>query len=419
MTIWRRDPDVDPSAAGMDAAVLDEMARTFVEETERGALFAGAQMAVYRGGRRVLDIGGGIARVSTGVPVTPETLFVIFSSTKGLVALAMWMLHERGAFDFDEPVVKYWPSFASVVPEKAQVTIRHVMSHRAGFPIGPAWLTPRYWGDREAIRRAMEELPLRWPPGEKNGYHALNFGWMVNELIQRLDPQGRDTGQFLADEVFRPLGIADIYVGLPDDAALEERVAWVYQPEVVATAAEATGVVTADAEAESAESERDDIVEAVVPPEREEQEYTTPELRNPFNRPEVHRMVIPAGGGIATARALAHVYAALALGGELDGVRVVSRGSLEAAIVPTTAPGEVDRVLQLPVRWGTGWHIGGLGVGSHRRCFGHGGAGGQIGFADLDRGLAFAFVTTGQLRPAEFTRWRTDLQSMAFRACQS
>ena len=107
---------------------------------EKGELFHGAQLAVYRRGVRVLEAGGGLARVRTRVPVTPETLFVMFSATKGLAGLAMLMLYERGAFHYDEPVVKYWPEFASVVPEKRQVTIRHVMSHRAGFPLGPRWL---------------------------------------------------------------------------------------------------------------------------------------------------------------------------------------------------------------------------------------------------------------------------------------
>lgn len=413
MTVWRQEPEVSPADVGMDADVVEEMAARFAEATERGELYSGAQMAVYRGGRLVLDTGGGVARVRTGAAVSPETMFVIFSSTKGMAALAMWMLHERGVFDFDEPVVKYWPSFASEVPEKAAVTIRHLMGHRGGFPNGPDWLTARFWGNTEAIRRAMEEVPLSWTPGEYNGYHALNFGWMVNEIVMRTDPSGRHTGQFLADEAFGPLGIADAYVGLPADAALEERVAWVERPAETFSVGLATGVTSSDvpvaAGATAAPSPR------TRPDDRH---LATPELSDPFNRPAVHQAVIPAGGGISTARALAKMYAALALGGELDGVRVIKAESLEQAIVPTNAPGEVDRVIQQPMRWGTGWHIGGLGTGSSARTFGHGGMGGQMGFADLDRGLAFGFTTTGQLKPVEYTEWRTELQSLAFKACK-
>ena len=236
MAVWRSEPEAAPESVGMDPAVLDALVAEFEKTVEKGELFHGAQLAVYRRGVRVLEAGGGLARVRTRVPVTPESLFVIFSATKGLAGLAMLMLYERGAFHYDEPVVKYWPEFASAVPEKRQVTIRHVMSHRAGFPLGPRWLNVDHWGDREAIRRAMIEIPLRFTPGEKNAYHAMNYGHMMNELISRID--GRDCGQFLREEVFAPLGLRDLYVGLPDDAALEARVAWCYH-EIVLNAARA------------------------------------------------------------------------------------------------------------------------------------------------------------------------------------
>jgi CubicO group peptidase (beta-lactamase class C family) len=409
MAIWRQAPEVEPAEVGMDGGIVEEMADRFSEATDRGELFSGAQMAVYRDGRLVLDIGGGTARERTGVPVTPDTMFVIFSSTKGMAALAMWMLHERGAFDFDDPVVKYWPSFASHAPEKAHVTIRHIMGHRGGFPNGPEWFTARWWGNREALVRAMEEVPLVWKPGEFNGYHALNFGWMVNELCIRTDARGRDIGQFLRDEVFSPLGIEDSYVGLPDDSALEERVAWVEEPEQPMTVAQATGVSTS-----SAPLAADRVFRS---PQIDDRHRETPELSIPWNRPSVHRAVIPAGGGISTARDLAKMYAALALGGEMDGVPVVQRESLEHAIVPTTSPGEIDKTLGMPMRWGTGWHVGSAAEGASMRTFGHGGRGGQIGWADLDRRLAFGFTTTGQLKAEEYQQWLLVLQSLVFRAC--
>jgi CubicO group peptidase (beta-lactamase class C family) len=409
MAVWRQEPEVDPAEVGVNGAVLDHMAERFSEATERGELFSGAQMAVYRNGRLVLDVGGGVARGRTGVPVNPDTMFVIFSSTKGMAALAMWLLHERGAFDFDDPVVKYWPSFASQIPEKSQVTIRHIMGHRGGFPNGPEWFTARWWGNREALVRAMEEVPLVWRPGEANGYHALNFGWMLNEICMRTDAQGRDIGRLLRDEAFGPLGIADAYVGLPDDPALEDRVAWVEEPEQPLGVAAATGVGTSPAPLPADQAFRS--------PMMDDRHRATPELSIPWNRPSVHRAVVPAGGGISTARALAKMYAALALGGELDGVRIVRRESLEQAIVPTNAPGEIDRTIGQPMRWGTGWHVGSAAEGATMRTFGHGGRGGQMGWADLDRGLAFGFTTTGQLKAEEYQNWLLGLQSLAFAAC--
>jgi CubicO group peptidase (beta-lactamase class C family) len=409
--VWRSEPEAAPESVGMDPAVLDALVAEFEKTVEKGELFHGAQLAVYRRGVRVLEAGGGLARVRTRVPVGPESLFVIFSATKGLAGLAMLMLYERGKFHYDEPVVKYWPEFASAVPEKRQVTIRQVMSHRAGFPLGPRWLNVDHWGDREAIRRAMIEIPLRFTPGEKNAYHAMNYGHMINELCSRID--GRDCGLFLREEVFEPLGLRDLYVGLPDDAELEARVAWCYH-EIVLNAARATGVVGPQADAGTATAlDAPELTEKRPVPVR----YAdTPELAHDFNRPETHRAVLPAAGGIAAARDLAAVYAVLAQGGSGRGVSLVSADGLAQVTAPTNRPGDVDGTIGFPLRWGLGFHMGTHGRGSTMRTFGHGGAGGQIGFADPDRELAFAFVTNGELSP-EFVMWRYRLQGLAFSAC--
>lgn len=408
MPTWRREPAVEPGALGVDVGRLDGMAATLFDALTKGDLFHGAQLAVYRGGKLVLDAGGGTARVRTGEAVEPDTLFVIFSSTKGVAALVMLMLYERGKFHYDEPVAKYWPGFAERDSQKACVTIRHVMGHRGGFPNGPEWLTPRHWGDRDAIRRAMEEIPLRWTPGEANGYHPMNFGHMVNELIERID--GRDCGRFAREEIFEPLAIEDFHLGLPDDPALEDRVAWCYNKTGPRVTAEMTGVGGPGAAAGAAHSMEERFEPDPARPDE------IPELRHPFNRPEVHRAVLPAGGGIATARALARFYAPLALGGSLDGVRLVRKESLDHATTPTNRKGDVDRTITFPIRWGTGWHMGFYGKGSTLRTFGHMGAGGQVGFADPERGLAFAFVCNGQRKP-EVLAWQQALMSQAHAAC--
>jgi CubicO group peptidase (beta-lactamase class C family) len=424
MAIYRLDPEVDPGQVGVDAAVLDRIAASFSETLQAGRLCGGAQMAVYRDGKKVFDIGGGIARARRGETlseVTPETMFVLFSSTKGLAALAMLMLYERKKFHYDEPVIAYWPEFNRVVPEKASITIRQVMGHRSGLPTGPDWLTPRHWGDRAAIARAMEELPLAFPPGSKNAYHAMNFGHLVNELITRID--GRDCGQFLRDEVCQPLGVKDLYVGLPDDDALEQRVAWVVTSRSsAASAASATGVLDEQAlKAASEAGEREDDRAAAAAPAREpnvpERFKEHPERMHPMNRPEVHQAVLPAGAGIGSAADLARVYAALSLDGELDGVRLCYRQTLDHVTTATNRRGEVDGTIRTPIRWGTGFHMGAHGEGSTDRTFGHGGAGGQIAFADRDRRLAVAFVTSGALSP-KYMPWRFGLQSMAFEACK-
>src|SRR5215813_15468795 len=223
MAFYQLDPEVTPREVGMDKETLDRLASLFRSEVEAGKLFWGAQLAVFRRGRRVLDIGGGFARASDQRAVTPETMFVLYSSTKGLAALAMHMLHDRGLFEYDDPIGRYWPEFARTGKERA--TIAHLLGHRIGITTGPDWLTYKLWGDRKKCAQAMEELTPRWAPGEANGYHPLNYGFMINELMLRLD--GRDCGQFLRDEVCAPHGLNSLFVGLPESE--ERRVACVYE----------------------------------------------------------------------------------------------------------------------------------------------------------------------------------------------
>ena len=404
MHFYREDLEVDPAELGVDGAGLDALVDDFRATLEKGDLCGGSQVAVFRHGRCVLSAGGGWARERTQEPVTPETMFVLFSSTKGLAGLAMLMLYERKAFHYDEPVIKYWPEFASVVPEKASITIRHVMCHRGGFPIGPRSLKTEHWGDRGAIRQAMEEVRLRFTPGETNAYHPMNYGHVLNELMLRID--GRDCGTFLREEILGPLGVEDLYLGLPADPELEARVAWCTkdvsgEPDV----ARATGF-GADAEEAPAPVRR-------APPAR----YADiPEAWHEFNWPETWRAVLPASNAIGSARALGEVYSVLALGGRRGEVDLVSPEGLRYVTTPTNREGEVDGTVGFPMRWGLGFHMGMYGKGGTLRTFGHAGAGGQVGFADPDRELAFAFATSGELSP-KFNLWRFRLQSQAFAAC--
>jgi CubicO group peptidase (beta-lactamase class C family) len=256
----------------------------------------------------------------------------------------------------------------------------------------------------------MEEVPLSFTPGERNAYHAMNFGHVVNELIERID--GRDCGQLLRDEVFTPLGLSDIHAGLPEEATHETRVAWCYNELDISSPARATGVVVPGVEGNPGAPA---AARNLQRPSARHPE--TPELSHPLNRPEIHQAVLPAVGGIATARDLARIFSVLALGGAHEGVKLVSPDGLAAATAPTNREGEIDGTVGWPLRWSTGFHLGGHGDGSTLRTFGHGGAGGQEVFADPDRRLAFAFLTNGELSP-DFLLWRYRLQSMSFRACR-
>ena len=409
MAFYQLDTEIAPREAGMDGDVLKKLTDKFRAEVESRNLFWGAQLALYRRGKRVLDIGGGFARASNQKPVTPETMFVLYSSTKGLAALAMHMLHDRGLFNYDDLVARYWPEFAHNGKEHA--TMAHVLGHRVGITTGPEWLTYKLWGDRQKCAQAMEELTPRWTPGEANGYHPLNYGFMINELILRLD--GRDSGQFLRDEVFTPLGLNSVFVGLPETE--EERVACVYESpgddDSLTHMAKLMGF-TPDAEYVAFQRSlnfEEKVDKATAP---------FPEWENIFNRPEVHRIVLPAGGGIACARDMAKVYAMISLGASWEGKQYLSPETLQQSITPTNKQGDIDRSLRIPIIYGLGWMLGHIAQGATLRTFGHPGKGGQICLADLDRELSIAFLNTGQKDYAGFFQFSTELVALALESCQ-
>lgn len=408
MSFYQLEPEVTPQEVGMRADVVDKLTSVFRKEVEDQRLFWGAQLAVFRHGQKVVDIGGGLARASDQKPITPDSMFVLYSSTKGLAALCMHMLHDTGAFQYDDLMSKHWPEFGQ--NGKATATITHMLGHRIGNTIGPDWLTYRHWGDRQQCAKAMEEMVPRWTPGEANGYHPLNYGFMINEIMQRLD--GRDCGQFFQQEVAIPLGLSGLFIGLPESE--EERVACVYEaPADRASISQMAQLMGFTPDEEYFAFQRAIMFEEGLDPK----DLPFPEWNNIFNRPEVHRIVLPAGGGIGTARDIAKVYAMLAQGGAWEGKRFLSQATLDTSLTPTSPDGAIDRSLRIPIIYGQGWMLGHLARGASLRTFGHPGKGGQTCVADLDRGLSFAFLNTGQKDYAEFDQFSVELLSLALDAC--
>lgn len=344
---------IDRDAArdtGTDAAALEAVVELFASFLQNGT-HPGAQLTVRRGGRILLQAAGGTMRPGeSGPPVEQKTLFLIFSATKPLTALAIHMLAERGRLDLDAPVARYWPEFAQGGKERA--TIVHVLSHQAGLPTGPKWLTWEHWCDLDAVARAMAERRARWVPGEDVGYHPLNYGWVLGELVRRVD--GRTLGRFVADEIAGPLGLKDTFVGLPRERDAE-----------VAHHVDLSG----------------------------ESAFVTD-----FNRPEVHAVECGAATGISTTDDLTRFYTMLLRGGELDGARLVKPETVARA-TRVVVDNRRDRTLQIPARWALGFHLGGpssaFGRRSSPRAFGHSGHGSTTAWADPELDLAVAFFTNG------------------------
>ncbi len=357
------DSTVDRDAAlatRTDIASLEKVADLFAEQLQQ-ELHPGACLTVRRAGRIVLEASGGTMHPGEpGPEVSPETLFLIFSATKPLTATAIHLLIERGQLDLEARIAEYWPGFAQ--NGKDSVTLRHVLTHQGGFPFGPKWLTWEHWRTRDEIVRGMESRRPAWEPGTETGYHPLNFGWVLGELVHRVD--GRPLGQFLADEVFDPLGLANTWVGLP----LEHhgRVARLI-----------------------------DLSE-------------THEYIADFNRPEVHATACGAATGITTTRDLSHFYSMLVQGGEIDGVRILRPETVARATAVAVATPK-DHTLRVPVNWALGFHVGGnpspFGTKTSPVTFGHTGQGCTIGWGDPTRDLAVAYFTNGvQESVANFLR---------------
>jgi CubicO group peptidase (beta-lactamase class C family) len=335
----------------------------------------GVAVCIYKDGEPVVDAWGGEAE--PGRPWERDTCATVFSTTKGVTATCLHLLVERGKIGLDDPVVRHWPTFARKASgaSKERVTVRHLLSHQAGLPMCPHGVTRfEQTVDWDFMVREMEDLLPEWEPGTANGYHAINYGWLVGELIRRIS--GQRIGEFLRDEVAEPLGLEGVHIGLPD--ALHAKVAPLEPPP--------PGHHPADGPNQDLRDPTSLAFRTILRPEGDMVAF--------MNTRAARSAEFPASGGIATARGLARMYACLAHGGTLDGVRLLSPSTLAEATTSQVPEGRRDLVLGVPMRWALGFHKGGefTATGPNPNSFGHAGYGGSLAFADPDAGLGFAIV---------------------------
>jgi CubicO group peptidase (beta-lactamase class C family) len=310
-----------------------------------------AQLCVISGGTVVLDRAFGCR---------PDSLFFLFSASKPMVALLVHMLAERGELSLDDPVAAYWPEFGQ--SGKQSITIRQVLQHRSGLPVAQNMaadaLTMTSW--QTSVRR-LEQAKPAYPPGKVPAYHVISYGFILGELVQRVT--GERLADYLRTQLLEPLKLRDTYLGLPHE----------HWPRHVP--------VSGRGPAELA-------TQLVV------------------NRRSTRSAVIPAASVSATARDLARLYQMLLAGGELDGTRVLQPETIRLATLPSS-DGEIDRYLNLPIRWSQGFQLGGERKGSQRiggghgpmgqlasrTTFGHNGSYVCIGWADPERDIAVGYLT--------------------------
>jgi CubicO group peptidase (beta-lactamase class C family) len=337
----------------------------------------GLQVAAYHRGKLVVDAWGGNADAATGRPVTGDTLFNVYSVTKAVAATALHMLVDRGRLDYDAPVATWWPEYAA--NGKGATTVRDVLTHRAGVPQMPDGVTPERLCDWDWMTRAIAGLAPLATPGTRTLYLSMTFGWIVGELVRRADAQHRSLGRFVREEIAAPLQAPDLWIGLPDS-------------EVHRVARQVDAMRPMPPEHLPA------LFLASMPP------AVALEPRV-FERADVRRAEVAGVGGIFTARSQARFWAMLAGGGELDGVRLLSKQLVSTLNVPRANSAEPDPVMfgfPLPITKGGFWFGGDHPpVCSARspRALCHPGQGGSIGWADPDTQLAVAICHNRLFNP--------------------
>jgi CubicO group peptidase (beta-lactamase class C family) len=336
-----------------------------VAEEFEGTLGAGgAAFAAVVEGELVVDLWGG--------DVERDTLQLIFSGTKGLVAVCLLVLVERGLLELDAPVQRYWPEFV-----ERRVLVRHVVSHTAGLPGLRRGFTASDLLDGRRMAAELAVEPPFWPPGERLAYHALSYGWLCGELIRRID--GRSAGRFFAEEVAGPLEL-ELWIGLPPEQ--EPRVAHLHRAEGYAPT--------------SLGEDSDPPLEVL---------YGNLAGEFVWNDEAVHQAEIPAANAIGTARSIATLY------GGLD--RLLAAETIR--IGRTELSRDLCAVTRRPYAFGVGFELQTeLGaLGPPRSAFGHTGSGGSSHGAWPDDRVGFSYAMTELRAEAVDDRARRVLAALA------
>jgi CubicO group peptidase (beta-lactamase class C family) len=326
----------------------------------------GASCCVYWKGRKVVDLAGGVVAPGSEEPYTPDTLQLVYSTTKGATAIAVNRLIERGELDLDAPVVRYWPEFGQA--GKAHIPVRWLLDHRAGLIDVDKELTFEEMLAWDPVIEALGQTAPLWEPGSAHGYHATTYGWLAGELVRRVT--GKSLGSFFADEIAQPLNL-DFYIGLPERQ--HRRVSPIIPMKV-----------RGDSDGLRPLLEHTSLLaKALGAP------GGTLRSSRVWNQPALWSAEIPAANGIGNARSVARMYAATV--GEVDGVRLLSPDT--ANVLAVSENQGRDKVLFFEMKFCRGFMaMHAMSKRFGERAFGHYGAGGSAGYADPEHELAFAYV---------------------------
>ncbi len=369
MTAMQRDVPTGVVAGTFDdrfAGVVDEFVRNFADRRE-----VGASLCITHDGRTVVDVWGGCADPTTSLAWDSNTVSIVYSCTKGATALCAHVLAAQGKLDIEAPVAEFWPEFARNGKERA--TVRMMLDHSVGVPVFRGAVAPGELFDWDRVVSRLEAEEPFWEPGTRNGYHMLNFGWTVGELVRRVS--GQSLGSYFRDTIAAPLSI-DFWIGLPEE--FESRVAPL-APYV------------------RAKGER--LSEFALAVLNDRESIPALSIANLMsanaNTREYHAAEIGGAGGITNARGLAGMYTPLAVD---DGTLIDSESVQRMRRV--SAATNRDATLRIATRFALGFMVrmdnrlktetDSVIIGDN--AFGHVGAGGSIGFADVQHAMGFGYT---------------------------
>lgn len=341
----------------------------------------GAAVSVYRDGVKVVDLWGGYRDGRAREPWQQDTMVNVFSSTKGVAALAVALAVSRGLFGYDDKVAAHWPEFAQA--GKGDVTVRQLLGHQAGLcALKPAPALADVADPNRLAPMLAAQKPL-WAPGTRHGYHAITLGWYESELIRRTDPAGRTLGRFFAEEIAAPLGL-NLHIGLPTSVTRNQVAVlhqWKRAESLLHLNVMPAALVAASFNPFGLLARASDLPRDIKPWDGD------------YNRDDVRAVEMPSSNGIGTASAIARLYGAAATA---DSALRLSPGVHHELTATPTPPsrGERDKVLGVEVVFSLGLSKPAFGsvFGSSDKAYGTPGFGGSFGFADPDTGIGYSYV---------------------------
>ena len=356
------------------APVLREFRRNFARRGE-----VGAALAVFRHGRPVVDLWGGVRDAPQQLPWKRDTLVPVFSTTKGVAALVLASLRSRGWLDWDAPVAKYWSQFAA--HGKESITVRQLLAHEAGLAVLDRPVRRDELLDLDALAHVLADQRPAWAPGTRQGYHAVTLGLFQNELVRRVDRDGRTIGEVFAEDFARPMGLS-FFIGLPERIDMN-RVAVLGRLGAVDLARQLPGVKWR-------------LAAQLV----NRRSATTASLNNPrlgaperFSRREVLTPEVASSNGVGDARSLARIYSAAAGGAERFSIDAETLAELAEPVDQRTVPTDALLRVRRTFRLGFVRPVPEFRFGSpDLRAFGAAGLGGSFAFADPATGIGYAYT---------------------------